>query len=225
MRAKSLRVILMAVVVIVALVIAVVPSFAQSGTTSSSKTGVNNWQTLGVGQSVEYRLQYKGGSGGVTVMVGAMPANSLNFKVYTDQAWLTGGDPVGQGTVQNKSSSNGTATPSPLNGGALVWQTNDPAGQLFHIQINNTSAAPTQYWIDATGGGNGGLYPYSAAATSSTTTTTTGTTASAGTGTTATAPKTLPVTGSEDANLPVYFMAGMALIGAGWLATRKAMQR
>ena len=176
MRARSLRVVLMAVVVLLALVIAVVPTFAQSGTGSSNMTGMGNWQNLGAGQSVEYRLQYKGSaSGPVTVMVGGNPASAINFKVYTDQAWAAGDDPVGQGTVQNVSNATPEATAVPLNGGALVWQTDSKAGQLFHIQINNTSQAAAQYWIDATGAGNGGLSIYPAAAASTGTTATTGT--------------------------------------------------
>jgi hypothetical protein len=225
MRARSVRVVLMAVVVLMALVIAVVPSFAQSGA-----TGMNNWQTLAPGQQVEYRLQFKGsGSGPVTVMVGSNPTNAVGFKVYTDQAWASSGDPVGQGTVQKTTGGNPAATPSALYGDALVWQTNDPSGQLFHIQITNLTQANAQYWIDATGAGNGGLSMYNSAALSSasgasgTSTTTTNQT---GTGTTtAQGPRTLPVTGGETSNLVVYMTAGLGLLAAGWLVSRKAVQR
>jgi LPXTG-motif cell wall-anchored protein len=245
MRGKSLRVVLMAVVVMLALVIAVVPTFAQSSTGSNSNmTGMNNWLTLGPGQSVEYRLQYKGsGSGDVTVMVGGNPANAVNFKVYTDQQWLTSNpSAVGQGTVQQTVAGSAQATPTALYGSNLIWQTNDKNGQLFHIQINNTSGQSAQYWIDATGAGNGGLSQFSSAnlqsasaapqsqtQTAMTTSGTTGTgttaTTGAGTSTTAKAPTTLPVTGGENSNLLVYLASGLALLGAGWLATRKATQR
>ena len=59
MRAKSLRLVLMAVLVMIALVVAAVPSFAQS-----AGTGMNNWLTLQPGQSVEYRLNYLGSDSG-----------------------------------------------------------------------------------------------------------------------------------------------------------------
>jgi LPXTG-motif cell wall-anchored protein len=232
MRAKSLRLVLMAVVVMIALLVAVVPSFAQSGS-AGSMTGMNNWQTLQPGQAVEYRLNFLGSdTGPVTVMVGSNPSTAISFNVYTDQAWSSSGDPIGKGTVQNTTNGNVGATPSPLFGSDLIWQTNGKAGGLYHIQITNTAQQAAQFWIDATGAGNGGLNAYSAAAASATATTgittttrATGTTATTGTtGTTAQGPKTLPVTG-DSSNLVVYLSAGLALIAAGWLATRKATQR
>ena len=233
MRAKSLRLVLTAVVVMMALLVAVVPSFAQSGA-SGAGTGMNNWQTLQPGQQVEYRLNFLGSAtGSVTVMVGSNPSNAVSFKVFTDQAWMTSGDAVGQGTVQKHTGSSSsdtaaTATPSPLFGGDLIWATNNKAGGLYHIQVTNNSQQAAQFWIDASGAGNGGLSPFTFVSTNTTANTAAGTTAktatTATTAKTAQGPLTLPVTG-DSANLVIYMGAGLALLAAGWLATRKATQR
>ncbi len=234
MRAKSLRMVFVAVLVMMALVLAAVPTFAQSGS-SNSMVGMNNWQTLQPGQSVEYRLNFLGsGSGKATVMVGSNPSGAINYNVYTDQAWKTSGDPIGKGTVQKTVFGNPGATASSLYSGDLIWQTNDPSGGVYHIQITNTSQQAAQYWIDATGAGNGGLSAFNAPATTLAMTsgantgaaTAAGTTASASSTTTNQGPLTLPVTGGS-ANVVLYLGlgAGLALIAAGWLTTRKAAQR
>jgi LPXTG-motif cell wall-anchored protein len=241
MSAKSLRMVLVAVVVMTALVVAVVPSFAQSGTAGGAMTGMNNWRTLQPGQSVEYRLNFLGsGTGSATIMVAGNPTSAIRFDVYTDQQWMTASSstttitPVGRGTVQNITGGTG-ANSTGLFNSDLIWVTNDRASGLYHIQVTNTSQQAAQFWIDTTGAGNGGLSPYpgvSLATTGTTATTattnttaTTGTTAKTGTtattSTTAQGPRTLPVTGGSSNLVVVLMGAGLALIAAGWLATRR----
>ncbi len=152
MGAKSVRMLVTGVAVLLALLVSVAPSLAQSTTSYS--------QVLQPGQSVEYRLNYLGDNGGVTVVVGSNPARKVSFNVYTDQAWMNGADPIGRGTVQNIRYGNPLATPSALYAGRLVWHTADKSGGLYHIQITNNSDQVVTVTISANGGGNGALYPF-----------------------------------------------------------------
>ena len=152
-------------------------------------------------------------------MVGSNPNGAMKFDVFTDQEWINAGDPVGRGTVQQVSSTTTSSGTKDLFGGSLVWTTNDPNGELYHIQVTNTSGQAAQFWIDAAGAGNGGLSPYSAATQTLASVSTSG-----AAGPTQQGPQTLPVTGNGS-NLVVYLGAGLALIAAGWLTTRKATQR
>lgn len=224
---KSLRGMGLILAVMLILVLAVVPAYAQSGGNQqfmAGRAGMNNWQTLAPGQSVEWRFHYLGGSDSPTgtIELAMDPANSVRFDVFTEQQWVSAStDHVGAGTVQTRSDKNGKDVIQ--NNGDLFWQVSTPDGQTFHIQVVNTTQQTVRYWINSSGAGNGGLAMYSAPMAPANrpqlalaSPATRGAPTASGGGA---APLTLPVTGGSE--LSLLLGAGLTLIAGGWLARRR----
>lgn len=228
MRGQSFRVLGLAIAVLMGLVFAVVPAFAQSGTGG----GQGVWYTLAPGQSQEWIFQYTGNKDRAVVELasnGAHNGQDVLFKVYTDQQWRSLASdstvtPIGAGTVGKKTDTNGTVTYQ--NNGDLLWETGSTEGQTFHIQVYSTVNQPVQYWISATGAGIGffgpaqGVQLVTAFPGNQTSNQQQMAQVQPAQGTTqGRAPRTLPVTGASD--LSVLFAAGLALIASGWVLSRK----
>ncbi len=214
---------------------------------ANGQAGMNNWQTLQPGQTVEWIFNYTGNTDNANVELSMNPANSVGFNVFSDNQWTTGdtATPLGKGTQRTtKDTSTGQNIIS--NNGDLFWSTSSSGGsQRFHIVVFSTSQQPAQYWINATGPGAGSLTAFNASASNtslqgqsaqgtssnagastsaSTSRSTTGARSTTRSGTSnagaSQAPRTLPRTGGSD--LAVLFAAAAAaLIAGGWLARRR----
>lgn len=166
MRGKSLRAAAIILAVMLVLVLAVVPAYAQSGTVTNNQGsngfGTNVWHTLQAGQHDEWVLLYTGGDNTTaTVELGTDSNNAVKFDVYTDQQWVSRASdstiiPVGRGT-QTTSRNTEDNTVTMLNNGDLTWQIHNTAGNKFHFDVYSTSNQAVRYWINVTGDANGGF--------------------------------------------------------------------
>jgi hypothetical protein len=122
--------------------------------TPTVQTGIGNWQAID-GKPLEYIFQYSGLDRPVQIMLGADPANSVRFDVYTDDQWRALGaggrgiEPVGRGT------------PNSYVAGDLSWELESPSGGLYHVQVSNNGSGDARFWIDKAGSGTSGLTPVS----------------------------------------------------------------
>jgi LPXTG-motif cell wall-anchored protein len=248
MRGKTSSVFGLLLVAFMVLVLAAVPAYAAS----PAQGGMNNWYTLAPGQSQEWIFHYTGNDDKATIELASDPANSVGFRVYTNQQWSSLASdstivPVGQGTQTTSKDDNGNITT--LNNGDLFWVAGSRNGDTYHVQVYSRSGQAVRYWINATGAGNGGLAPFnqnnqvqlaqtqtnpgaqttqSAQATQGTQPNQTGTSGALAQGQTTTTPgqtgpRTLPVTGGESNALIWLFGIGLVLISAGWMARRRAL--
>ncbi len=200
--------------------------------------GLNNWQELAPGQTVEWLFQYNGNDDSALIALGADPAGSIGVKVYDEGQWrhLTAGDtsvqPAGRGTP-------GTLNPwltnqDLISNGKLFWEAKAHPAIKFHIQVSNLIQDPALYWIAAAGPGAGSLTLVTPGPAVNPALTAQA--APAGSAPAALAPpsaaparplrpppRILPPTGAEP--LPPLGAAGLALIAAGLWARRPPKAR
>lgn len=245
---KAIRTLGIPFALLLLLVLAVTPAFAQSGqacitnaSNTANLTGANNWQTL-CGQAAVFAFDYSGNGDQAMIEMATNPTNSAAFYVYPQSQFNMGvnmtnpfngggdtnnpqfvdtlGTPIGAGTQQVTGQANADGSRNYLNNGNLMWSGASAAPGTYYILVQPRTNQNSSFWINATGPGVSNFRYMPAGAAPQTQLAMATTQQGGGTGAAGRPPVTLPRTGGEFEAFQLL-AAGAALVSAGLFLRRR----
>ena len=101
----------------------------------------SNWRTLAPDQQHVYRFDYTGGEQPIRVWMDSMPAEAVQFQIWTDElvtqlnddpqlAPLAVGEPISEGS------------------GSSIWRGNAPNPQIYYVTVRTNAQGDVQYLLN-----------------------------------------------------------------------------
>jgi len=106
----------------------------------------SNWQDINPNEQDVYRFDYSGGDQPIKVWLDAMPADSVQFQVWTDEML----------TQLNADPELGPyAVGAPISTGSefSIWQGNEPAPKVYYVTVRPNADGTTRYLLNISSAG------------------------------------------------------------------------